>query len=168
MLIESLLQARLHDPFALLGLHREGREWVIRFYEPHATQVSLLDNGETLKKIHPDGLFEWRGANEPAQPYRLRISQGSVSRDIYDCYQFPANISEQDLFLFSEGNLRQGYRMLGSHAVEINGVKAIPAASYNVLIRGFRVPLPQCTHCVIMEQIGSVIALYKATGRMSG
>ena len=46
MLIVSLLQARLHDPFALLGLHREGDVWVIRFYEPHATQVTLLQNSE--------------------------------------------------------------------------------------------------------------------------
>ena len=41
-LIESLLQTRLYDPFGLLGLHREGSEWVIRVYEPHATQVVLI------------------------------------------------------------------------------------------------------------------------------
>ena len=125
MLIESLLQARLHDPFALLGSHREASEWVIRFYEPQATQVALLDSAEPFKKIHPDGLFEWRGASEPVLPYRLRINQGTASRDVYDPYQFTATISEQDLFLFSEGNLRQGYRMLGSHAVEINGVRGV-------------------------------------------
>ncbi|MFA6970467.1 MAG: 1,4-alpha-glucan branching protein GlgB [Gallionella sp.] len=125
MLIESLLQARLHDPFALLGLHRDGAEWVIRFYEPHATQVALQFSSEPFKQIHADGLFEWRSASKPQQPYRLRINQGNTSRDIYDPYQFPANISEQDLHLFSEGTLRQGYRMLGSHAVEIDGVPGV-------------------------------------------
>ncbi|MCX7192676.1 MAG: 1,4-alpha-glucan branching protein GlgB, partial [Proteobacteria bacterium] len=120
MLIESLLQARLHDPFALLGLHRDGDDWVIRFYEPHATQITLQDDPFT--KVHPGGLFEWRGIAEPDLPYRVRVSEGAMSRDVYDPYQFPANISEQDLFLFSEGRLRQGYRMLGSHAVQINGV----------------------------------------------
>ncbi len=126
-LIESLLHARLHDPFALLGLHRLGEEWVIRVYEPHASTISLAgyaDNG-SFKKIHPGGLFEWRGITAPPQPYRLRISEGTASRDVYDPYQFPANISEQDLFLFSEGRLHQGYRMLGSHAVEIDGVKGV-------------------------------------------
>ena len=48
-----------------------------------------------------------------------------MTHDIYDPYQFPSHISQQDLYLFSEGNLRQGYRMLGSHAVEIDGVKGV-------------------------------------------
>ena len=123
MLIESLLQARLHDPFALLGLHRDGETWIIRFYEPHATQVTLHDS--VFKKIHPDGLFEWRGTTQPQRPYQLRVSEGLISRDIFDPYQFPANLSEQDLHLFSEGNLHQGYRMLGSHAVVIDGVQGV-------------------------------------------
>ena len=62
-LIESLLQSRLFDPFALLGLHQDGSEWVIRVYEPYATQVALLNktDGEQFKRIHPAGIFEWRG-----------------------------------------------------------------------------------------------------------
>lgn len=125
ILIESLMQARLHDPFALLGLHRDGDDWVIRFYEPHATQVALQYSNELFNKIHPDGLFEWRGITEPERPYRVRVSEGSLSRDVYDPYQFPANLSEQDLHLFSEGSLHQGYRMLGSHAVQINDVSGV-------------------------------------------
>ena len=123
-LIESLLQARLYDPFSLLGLHRDGSDWVIRFYQPHATQVALIQESadEPCKLIHPAGVFEWRGKTAPARPYQLRISEGIVSRDIYDPYQFPAHLSEQDLYLFSTGKLHQSYRVLGSHSVEINGV----------------------------------------------
>jgi len=125
-LIDSLLHAHLHDPFALLGLHRDGKEWVIRYYEPHATQVTLTGVVEGLfTKLHPGGIFEWRGTAEPVRPYRLRINEGSLSREIFDPYQFPAHISEQDLFLFSEGKLRQGYRMLGSHPVTINGIEGV-------------------------------------------
>ena len=126
-LIESLLQSRLSDPFALLGLHQKGSEWVIRVYEPYATQVALVNetDGELLKRIHPAGIFEWRGKTEPARPYRLRMHYGIVTHEIYDPYQFPSHISQQDLYLFSEGKLHQGYRMLGSHAVEINGVKGV-------------------------------------------
>jgi 1,4-alpha-glucan branching enzyme len=123
-LIESLLQTRLHDPFGLLGPHREDSEWVIRVYEPHATQVALItkSEGESFKRIHPTGLFEWRGKSEPILPYRLRMYYGNTTREIFDPYQFPSNIAEQDLYLFSEGNLHQGYWMLGSHAVEIDGI----------------------------------------------
>jgi 1,4-alpha-glucan branching enzyme len=125
--IESLLQARLYDPFGLLGLHQDGSQWVIRVYQPSATQVELLNksDSELFKKIHPNGVYEWRGISQPASPYKLRISEGLATREVFDPYQFPANISQQDLFLFSEGKLQQGYRMLGSHAVEIDGVKGI-------------------------------------------
>ena len=56
--IESLLQARLHDPFGLLGLHHEGAEWVVRVYEPDATGVDLLNNdgAVALKRGHPAGV----------------------------------------------------------------------------------------------------------------
>ena len=126
-LIESLLQSRLFDPFALLGLHQEGKEWVIRIYEPYATQVLLHSEraSEPLKKTHPDGIFEWRGKTEPALPYRLRMHYGNVTHDIFDPYQFPSHISQQDLYLFSEGKLHQGYRLMGSHAIEMSGVKGV-------------------------------------------
>jgi 1,4-alpha-glucan branching enzyme len=126
-LIESLLRASLHDPFALLGLHRDGKKWVIRVYEPLATQISLLskDGASPLRQTHAGGLFEWRGTVEPQRPYRLQIYEGTESRELYDPYQFPSHLSEQDLHLFTEGSLHQGYRMLGSHAVEIDGVKGV-------------------------------------------
>lgn len=126
-LMESLLQSRLYDPFGLLGLHQENAEWVIRVYKPYATQVALLNNTETqlFERTHPSGVFEWRGKTEPARPYKIQVSQGNSTRDIYDPYQFPAHISPQDLYLFSEGRLRQGYRMLGSHDVTIDGVKGV-------------------------------------------
>ena len=126
-LIESLLQARLYDPFALLGLHQEGAEWVVRVYQPYATQVALINKGgsELFKRIHPAGVYELRGKIEPVRPYRLRINEGALTRDIYDPYQFPPNLSPQDLYLFSEGKLHQGYRVLGSHAVEIDGVTGV-------------------------------------------
>lgn len=124
-LIKSLLHARLHDPFALLGLHRDDKEWVIRYFEPHATQVVLLDSNESFRQIKQGGLFEWRGSSEPSRPYRLTVSQGDAARTIYDPYQFPSTISADDLHLFSEGRLQQGYRMLGSHPIEIDGVQGV-------------------------------------------
>jgi 1,4-alpha-glucan branching enzyme len=121
ILIKSLLQARLHDPFALLGLHQEGEDAVIRFYDPHATAVFL--QGEPFKKT--EGLFEWRGKNAPTLPYRLRVEEDGASREVLDPYQFPAHISQQDLFLFGAGKLQQAYRMLGSHAIEMNGIPGV-------------------------------------------
>ena len=125
--IESLLQACLHDPFSYLGLHYEKAAWVIRVYKPHATGIDLQNDGivEKFKRIHAAGVFEWRGKNEPARPYRLCIHYGSVSHAVYDPYQFLPHILPQDLHLFGEGTLLQGYRMLGSHCITIDGVHGI-------------------------------------------
>ncbi|MDD2774540.1 MAG: 1,4-alpha-glucan branching protein GlgB [Gallionella sp.] len=125
-LIESLLHARLHDPFGFLGLHQTETDWVIRIYQPNATHIELL--GETItafKRVHPAGIFEWHGTTAPNRPYQVRIYQGSICHDLFDPYQFPAHLSELDLHLFSEGTLRQGYNMLGSHAVEVDGVQGV-------------------------------------------
>ncbi len=126
-LIESLLQARLYDPFSVLGPHQDAKEWVIRVYQPYATQVALINEAgnEALKRIHPSGIFEWRGKSEPHRPYRLCIHEGELKREIYDPYQFPPHLTPQDLYLFSAGKLRQGYRVLGSHAIEMSGVKGV-------------------------------------------
>ncbi|MGC2165713.1 MAG: 1,4-alpha-glucan branching protein GlgB [Gallionella sp.] len=125
--LESLLLTRLYDPFALLGLHQDGKEWVIRVFDPHASDAGYLhaDKSEKMKRTDPSGVFEWRGSSEPVRPYRLRMHYGDVIHDFFDPYQFPSHLSQQDLYLFSEGNLRQAYRMLGSHVVEINGVTGI-------------------------------------------
>ncbi len=126
-LIDSLMQARLYNPFKLLGLHQENGQWVIRVYDPYATDVDLLDTPALtkFKKVDPCGLFELHSDKEPARPYSLRLHYGEAAHDIVDPYQFPSTISTQDLYLFSEGRLRQGYRMLGSIPFEINGIQGV-------------------------------------------
>jgi 1,4-alpha-glucan branching enzyme len=127
ILLDALLQTRLYDPFALLGLHQEDGGWVIRVYDPSATEVVLLGGSwvDSFRRTHPGGVFEWHGTTEPARPYRLRMHYGNAIHETFDPYQFPSTVPQQDLYLFSEGRLRQGYRMLGSHEIEIQGVRGV-------------------------------------------
>src|SRR5262245_10027036 len=39
--VDALLQARLHDPFRYLGLHREGSGWMLRVFHPRAEALWL-------------------------------------------------------------------------------------------------------------------------------
>ena len=124
---ESLMQGRLHDPFGYLGLHGEQDGFVLRTFQPYAEQVWLetADGREPLLQVHPGGLFEWRGKQEPKRPCRLTLKTGEAERQIFDPYIFPPQISSFDLHLFNEGRLHQGYRMLGSHPVTTNGVAGV-------------------------------------------
>jgi 1,4-alpha-glucan branching enzyme len=124
---DLLLQGRLHDPFAFLGLHQLQDHFILRVFSPYATEINLVTErgDEKLLRAHPDGLFEWEGAAAPAQPYQLRILTDGEEILAHDPYAFPPRISSFDLHLFNEGKLHQGYRVLGSHASEINGITGI-------------------------------------------
>ena len=125
--LDALLQARLHDPFRYLGLHREASGWVLRVFHPHADAVWLrLPSGlSPFESVHPAGLFEWRGAAAPPTPYVLGVSEGGRVRDVHDPYAFVPALSGHDLYLFNEGRLRQAWRTLGVHLEQRNGVSGV-------------------------------------------
>jgi 1,4-alpha-glucan branching enzyme len=108
----------------LLGLHREGDGWKLRIFNPHAESIWLHLQGATepLARVHPAGLFEWRGTAPPPTPYLLGVLEGGRAREAYDPYAFAPVLSGHDLHLFNEGKLRQAWRALGSHVEERNGV----------------------------------------------
>jgi 1,4-alpha-glucan branching enzyme len=123
-LVEALLGARLHDPFRFLGLHRTGSGWTLRVFNPHAEAVWMHLHGtsEPLERVHPAGLFEWRGTTRPPEAYLLGVLEDGRARSLYDPYAFVPALSGHDLYLFNEGKLRQAWRTLGSHVEERNGV----------------------------------------------
>ncbi len=130
---ELLLQGRLHNPFAYLGPHQENEKYVVRVFNPHASEIWLKTalGSEALERVHPDGLFEWHGSEEPRHPYSLRIKENGSGLSngieclVHDCYAFAPQISDFDLHLFNEGKLHQAYRVLGSRAMQINGIQGV-------------------------------------------
>ncbi|MEO6823179.1 MAG: 1,4-alpha-glucan branching protein GlgB [Nitrosospira sp.] len=132
-LLDALLAGRLHDPFAYLGARMEHDGNLVRVFYPRAKNVWINIGGsfEPMTRAHPDGVFEWHGATSPPMPYLLRIEEIStttpdaITYETYDAYAFSPQISDHDLYLFNEGRLRQAYRTLGSHAVEITGVAGV-------------------------------------------
>tara|TARA_R110002073_G_scaffold8799_1_gene47009 strand:+ start:3178 stop:5364 length:2187 start_codon:yes stop_codon:yes gene_type:complete len=132
LFLKALLAARLHDPFAYLGARREHNHSLIRVFRPQAANIWVKINGrfESMTRIHSDGIFEWQGKALPKIPYLLRIEETVAAQEnsvyeIYDAYAFPLEISDHDLYLFNEGNLRQAYRTLGAHKIKLSGIEGI-------------------------------------------
>ena len=127
---ELLLQGKLHNPFAYLGPHQELDGYIVRIFNPNASKVWLktIRGNEALKRVHPEGLFEWYGTETPPHPYDLLIQEDTPEQNrkieylAHDCYAFAPQISNSDLYLFNEGKLHQAYRILGSHEIQISGV----------------------------------------------
>ena len=129
--MRALLEAREYDPFRVLGLHRDGADWRIRVFNPHAHSIALeCDGGNSgiakpMQRVCAGGVFEWRGSKPPAGPWRLHVQEDKRSFRIHDPYAFPPTVSEHDLYLFSSGSNYQAYRLLGALTEIRQGVVGI-------------------------------------------
>src|SRR3989338_1408779 len=122
--LNLILESRHHNPFAWLGQHQEQGKTILRSFLPYAGRVwvQMDDAWEEMPRSHPDGLYTWQGAGKLNAPCLLRWEQDGRIHERHDPYTFPSMLSEHDLYLFSEGRLRQAYNMLGSRMVEHCGV----------------------------------------------
>ncbi|MCG8369029.1 MAG: 1,4-alpha-glucan branching protein GlgB [Proteobacteria bacterium] len=124
--LRALAEGRHHDPFSLLGVHRERGRRVVRTLQPGAASVEVVDSGGKVRgKLDPsdyEGLFQ---GPMPARlrNYRLRITwdDGAV-QDTEDPYRFPSTLGEIDRYLLGEGSDKYVYRKLGAHERTLLGV----------------------------------------------
>ena len=125
--LNLILEARHHNPFAWLGLHRQDNVFILRTFLPYAHRVWLqtASGWEEIQRNHPDGLYVWTGKSEPARPCLLRIEQDGQTFERHDPYTFGPITTDHDLHLFGEGRLYRAYDMLGAHPTESQGVKGV-------------------------------------------
>lgn len=136
--IDSLLEACNSHPHALLGNHPApgkkgaGRR-IVRAFLQDAISCEVVDV-ETdqrfpLRRLRAEGLFEGLVDRPEYFPYRLRIEQANGEiRQFYDPYCFESTLSEQDLYLFNEGNELRIYEKLGAHPRLVQGVQGVSFA----------------------------------------
>ncbi|MCG6868760.1 MAG: 1,4-alpha-glucan branching protein GlgB [Gammaproteobacteria bacterium] len=125
--LERISQARHHDPFSVLGKHREQGLDLIRVYLPQADTVTIAEGNVRLDRIPNTGLFEWRGTpgTVPDRYHLIWIDSAQHERIAHDPYSFPQQLSDFDLHLFSEGRHRHAYRILGAHVHAVDEVAGI-------------------------------------------
>ncbi|HEX8978519.1 MAG TPA: 1,4-alpha-glucan branching protein GlgB [Parasulfuritortus sp.] len=120
-------EARHHDPFAVLGRHQDGAAVVLRAYIPLAAEVRVAEGGMTLSRLPDSDHFEWRGdgQNLPAHYSLIWRDQNQREHIARDPYTFAPQIGDLDLHLFAEGRHRHGFRFLGAHEHEADGVAGV-------------------------------------------
>jgi 1,4-alpha-glucan branching enzyme len=131
--VQALLEARLQDPFAVLGLHREGdRMWArIWLRRARAVAVVLRDGARApvpLACRHPEGLFEGElpGCVEHVA-YELEVryhGDEGVHRE-RDTYGFWPQLGDLDLGLFRSGHHHHLGDIMGAHAVTVDGCDGV-------------------------------------------
>ncbi|MEQ1533095.1 MAG: 1,4-alpha-glucan branching protein GlgB [Sideroxydans sp.] len=120
----AVIEARHHDPFSYLGLHQIKSEWVLRVFQPYATEIAVHDGKKwlPLERVDAEGLFTWHGKAALPTPCKLQLSFFNHVLEMHDPFTFVSGITEHDLHLFAQGKLEQAYRMLGAHHREQQGV----------------------------------------------
>jgi 1,4-alpha-glucan branching enzyme len=137
---EALLQARHGSPHSVLGMHpcthRRSRGLVVRAFLRDAAACDVILTGESpegvfpMKLLAPEGLFEaFLPKRTEVCAYELRATSadGRVRR-LRDPYCFLPTLSDQDLYLFNEGNEHRIYDKLGAHLRDLGGVRGVAFA----------------------------------------
>jgi 1,4-alpha-glucan branching enzyme len=130
--VRALVEARNRDPFAVLGPHRDGRDVVIRAFQPSARSIELRlrATGElrAMTRCDPAGLYELRVRDTPddVPDYRLRVTfPGDHVNEIDDPYRYGRVLTDFDLHLFGEGTQRRAYEKLGAHRIRVGSTMGV-------------------------------------------
>ena len=128
---EAITHGRHAAPHELLGMHQlEGGGVVVRALLPLAKGVMAVPVHEpskpviALRRVGESDLFEGKLEEEnEIYAYDLAITWGSGEQwRTRDAFSFLPTISDDDLYLFNQGDERRIYEKLGSHPRCIDGV----------------------------------------------
>lgn len=126
---EAIVEGRHGDPFAILGPHPRGKDWVVTAFVPGAAKLSLVPAGKGAKPLEATevpgfpGLFQVAVAKKTA--YRLRASAEGAEWEFDDAYRFGPVLGEMDEYLLGEGTHRRLWQVLGAHLITHEGTTGV-------------------------------------------
>jgi 1,4-alpha-glucan branching enzyme len=127
-----IAEARHHDPFSILGLHRKSGRSTLHVYAPGTESITILPGELPMRRIPGSDFFTWAG-NDAEIPDHYQLSQvdghGNTSVS-FDPYCFSPQLSDYDLHLFSEGKHWHIYQILGAHPCTVDGIEGVLFATW--------------------------------------
>ncbi len=130
---DELANARCRDPFAVLGVHAEADGVWLRVWRRGAIEVAVVarESRRTRYLLHQagaPGLFEARiPRRKQAFAYELAVQIGGIDGEIIerDPYSFWPQLSDFDLGLLRSGHHLHLGKVLGAHAMTIDGCAGV-------------------------------------------
>ncbi|MBX3735451.1 MAG: 1,4-alpha-glucan branching protein GlgB [Candidatus Didemnitutus sp.] len=138
--LDAFLQNRQSNPHGWLGMHpvtvgrRKGV--VARAFVRGAVKCEVVDLDAAgapplaMELLAPEGFFELFIPKRKAvfrHQLRYQTSWGDIHQ-VYNAYSFLPTLSEQDLYLFNEGNEHRIYEKLGAHLRKLGDVPGVAFA----------------------------------------
>lgn len=138
--LNPLVSGHENNPHVFLGpnlvddLNGSARV-LVRAFLPLADEAWIENRSEEsvvtrpMTRVHDAGVFEVicdpKVFETALGKYKFRYVQGDTTMTEHDPYAFPPYLSDEDLYLFNEGNHYEIYEKLGAHVREINGVTGV-------------------------------------------
>jgi 1,4-alpha-glucan branching enzyme len=130
--IDAVIAGTHDNPFAFLGLQKQGGKWVARCFVPFADKVTALtldgDKLADLEKRHPEGFFEGLVGAKGHQPIKLVCSNDGGSWSFVDAYSIGPVLGPMDDYYIGEGNHLRLYDKLGARAMHHGGTDGVSFA----------------------------------------
>lgn len=123
----KIIGATHHDPFSVLGRHKDKNHTLIRVYLPFAESVSLADTGAAFERIIGTDFFDYIAKPDdlPAHYQLSWLDKEGNSHLSYDPYDFLPQLPEFDQYLFGEGKHWHIYQKLGAHLHTVDGIDGV-------------------------------------------
>jgi 1,4-alpha-glucan branching enzyme len=131
--LRQILEARHHDPFAVLGRHSGRHGDILRVLIPRAAYVRLGEDGPWLDRIEGSDLFQYALVEGEVLPqhYTLTWEDGHGNQHAWiDPYTFTPQIPDFDLHLFGEGRHWHIHRLLGARPWMVDGIEGVLFATW--------------------------------------
>ncbi len=131
-IVHEIITKGFNDSFGVMGMHQgEDGKLFIRAFHPDAKEIEIFSvrpkkSIGTMKKLHNAGLFQINLTEKDFFKYSLKVKlENGKSYETRDPYSFMPVISEEDLYLYNEGNNFYIYEKLGSHLITHDGVEGV-------------------------------------------
>jgi 1,4-alpha-glucan branching enzyme len=127
--IAAIAKGKHDDPFAVLGVHPNGKGLIARAFIPGAETVEALTlTGEPaglLQRIDKAGLFEGGLSIRTAQPLRYRAANPDGEWIVGDPYSFGPVLGPMDDYYIAEGSHLRLFDKMGAHKIHHDGADGI-------------------------------------------
>ncbi len=127
--VEAIVSGRHGDPFAVLGLHPSGNDWVVRAFVPGAEELEVLDkDGKRLvwlPRRHQAGFFEGSLPVSSRQTLGYLARNAGGSWTVIDPYLLGPVLGPLDDYYIGEGNHLRLHDRLGAHPMRHEGHEGV-------------------------------------------
>lgn len=123
--IEDVVYCEESAPRDVMGPSLTQEGVIVQGFFPDAEAVSVVTGGKTYVCELEDeaGYYAVLLPRRKIPEYKFRVTKNGETKEFYDPYAFPGQITEDEEKAFCAGVYYEAYEKMGAHSMEINGVK---------------------------------------------